>query len=132
MNLSRNQHLVLLVAIALLGAGLRLYTAWHVFPAQGDAGHFVQHGVAYAHGVAQHLSGFWALLPQVAAFCAARMGLDPLKGIQLFSVLCGTIVVFGAGAFAWGLTKNAGIGLLSALFVATNHSLIDISATGLS
>jgi 4-amino-4-deoxy-L-arabinose transferase-like glycosyltransferase len=132
MNLTRNRTIALLAAISVLGFGLRLYTAHHVFPAQGDAGHFVQHGVAFAHGVRPHISGFWALFPQIVAYGAANLGRDPLRSLQLFTVLCGSIVVFSSGALAWGLTRRPLAGVVCAMLVATNYSLIDISATGLS
>lgn len=132
MQTSRLKIILLLFLITLFGLGLRLYTASQVFPAQSDAGHFVQYGVAYAHGLIPNISGFWAILPQWVVVWAVRAGLDPLKTLQMFTVFCGAIIVLCTGGLAWGLTKRPWVGLGSALLVAVNFPLIAISATGLS
>lgn len=130
--MSHRKTILWLLLITLCGFALRLYYAFQVFPVRSDAGNFVQFGVAYAQGVRPHLSGFWALLPQYIATLAVRANLDPLRTLQMSSVIFGSFVIFGSGALGWVLTRKPVIGLLSASFVATNYALINLSASGLS
>lgn len=132
MNNSSKKVFATLIMITLFSLGLLLYHAYRVFPAQSDAGHFVQNGVAMANGLREKPDPFWALMPQHIVKTASQRGLDSLKSLQLFTVFCGALITLGTGLLAWTLTSKAWAAILASLLVATNFSLIDISGTGLS
>lgn len=122
-----------LVWLAVLGFAwvLRMSAAGLAYPAQGDASHFVQHGVRMAETGAG-LSGYWSLAPQFLACWAYRAGWDPSSVLQISTVLFGVLLVLGVMCLASALALPAWIAVLVGLVAASNPILVESSVGGLS
>lgn len=111
---------------------IRLMAAGKVFPAQGDASHFVQHGKAYAAMGMEAISGYWSLLPQFITAWSMKMGLMPQYVLQATTVGFGVLLVAGVYALALELGRSRTIACVAGLMIATNPVLTASSTSGLS
>ena len=111
---------------------IRLMAAGKVFPAQGDASHFVQHGKAYAAMGMEAISGYWSLLPQFITVWSVKMGLMPQYVLQATTVGFGVLLVAGVYALALELGRSRTIAFVAGLLIATNPVLTASSTSGLS
>jgi 4-amino-4-deoxy-L-arabinose transferase-like glycosyltransferase len=118
--------------ILLLAAVLRILPAERVFPAQGDASHFVQGGVAFHYGSLDDISGYWSIGPQFLAALAVRTGLDPARVLQASTIVAGVWLVFGVMFLTRSLTGSWLPGWLAGLLVASTPILVDSSTAGLA
>jgi hypothetical protein len=118
--------------ILLLAAVVRILPADRVFPAQGDASHFVQGGLAFRHGNPEGIDGYWSIGPQFIVAIASRIGLDPARVLQASTILAGVWLVFGAIFLAKTLTGDWLAGWLAGLLVASTPILVDSSTAGLA
>lgn len=111
---------------------IRLMAAGKVFPAQGDASHFVQHGKAFVAMGMDGISGYWSLLPQFIAAWSVKMGLMPQYVLQAMTVGFGVLLVAGVYAFALELGRSRTIAFVAGLLIATNPVLTASSTSGLA
>jgi hypothetical protein len=123
-------------ALAFLVVGIagyiRIAPANRVFPAQGDAAHFVQCGMAVRYGGISQISGYWSLGPQLLAAAADHWGLDPARTLQASTILFGLLLVAGIVVLAMTLTGHLLVGLIAGLLVATSPALVASSTAGLA
>ena len=117
---------VLGVAFAVRGAAAR-----DAYPGPGDAGHFVQWGVAMAHGHAK-LNTYWSQGMVLAAAGAERLGVDPKRALQGISCVAGMLVVLLFGGIVGRVSTSGGWGLAGGLWVATNPMMVKYSIEGYS
>lgn len=118
--------------ILLLAAWIRILPAGRVFPAQGDASHFVQHGVAYHYGDISDISGYWSIGPQFIAAWATQTGLNPARTLQATTIMAGIFLVLGLAVFAKTLTGRSTASWFAAALAASAPILVDSATTGLS
>lgn len=118
--------------LCLWGLAIRLMAVGKVFPAQGDASHFVQHGKAYVAMGMEAISGYWSLLPQFITAWSVKMGLMPQYVLQATTVGFGVLLVAGVYALALELGRSRTIACVAGLLVATNPVLTASSTSGLS
>ena len=111
---------------------IRLMAVGKVFPAQGDASHFVQHGKAYAVMGMEAISGYWSLLPQFITAWSVKMGLMAQYVLQATTVGFGVLLVAGVYALALELGRSRTIACVAGLLIATNPVLTASSTSGLS
>lgn len=122
----------LCLGLCLWGLILRLLAAGKVFPAQGDASHFVQHGKAYVAMGMEAISGYWSLLPQFLTAWSMKWGGMPQYVLQATTVGFGVLLVAGVYALAMELTGKRTIAFVAGLLIATNPVLTASSTAGLS
>lgn len=120
---------VILAGVAL---GIRLAGARQAYPASGDAGHFVQYGVALAHGVPGALSTYWSQGMVVLAAGAVKMGWDPRYAMQATTVVAGVGMVLLFAGIVGLLTRSPALAFAGGLVVATNPTMVHYSITGYS
>ena len=111
--------------------GIRWMAAREAYPTSGDGGHFVQYGVAMAHGHAK-LNVYWSQAMVLAAAGAERIGLDPRRVLQGISFVAGLLVVLLFARIATRLTRSWWWGMAAGLWAATNPTLTFYSVTGYS
>lgn len=109
-----------------------MLAAGKVFPAQGDASHFVQHGKAYWAMGMDAISGYWSLLPQFLTAWSVKFGLMPQFVLQATTVVFGVLLVAGVYALAIELTRRRSIAIVAGVLIATNPILTASSTSGLS
>ena len=132
MNTTKYRPGLVYLGLAVLAFGIRLYAARDAYPACGDAGHFVQHGVALANGVPGAMSTYWSQGMIAIAAGAAKAGGDPRHAMQATSFIAGVaVVVFFAGVIGL-LTGSRGLALAGGAILATNPTLVQYSITGYS
>ncbi len=117
---------VLAVAFA-----VRWIAAREAYPVPGDGGHFVQWGVALAHGHAK-LSTYWSQGMVLAAAGAEWLGMDPKRTLQGISFMAGMLVVLLFGGITGRVAKSGGWGLAGGLWAATNLTMVKYSIEGYS
>ena len=78
--------------------GVRLGAAQRAYPCAGDAGHFVQHGVALANGVPGAMSTYWSQGMIALAAGGVKLGLAPRRVLQGATLVSGLLQV---GFLAW-------------------------------
>ena len=110
---------------------VRWLAAREAYPVPGDGGHFVQWGVAMAHGHAK-LNTYWSQGMVLAAAGAERLGLDPKRTLQGISFVAGMLVVLLFGGITGRVTKSGGWGLAGGLWAATNLTMVQYSIEGYS
>jgi|BioPla2DNA2_1021312.scaffolds.fasta_scaffold12256_6 hypothetical protein len=112
--------------------GVRLGAAQRAYPCAGDAGHFVQHGVALANGVPGAMSTYWSQGMIALAAGGVKLGLDPRRVLQGATLVSGLLqVVF----FAWLLyllTRSHGLSYAGGWFMAVSPAMVQHSITGYS
>lgn len=118
--------------LCLWGLVIRVLAAGKVFPAQGDASHFVQYGKAYAAVGMEGISGYWSLLPQFLSAWCMKIGWMPQFMLQVTTVGFGVLLVAGVYAFALELTRSRKVAFVAGLLIATNPILTASSTSGLS
>lgn len=118
-------------AIILLAAGIRLAVGYFSYPLTSDAPHFVQHGVAMAHGHEGALNERWSQIPQYAAALAVSAGLDPGRAVQALTLLAGILAVplFMRLLTRW--TGSAWAGLIGGAWLATSQPMIEYSVNSM-
>ncbi|HMP71836.1 MAG TPA: hypothetical protein PKE55_01095 [Kiritimatiellia bacterium] len=119
------------VVVIALSLWIRVEGARLSYPAQGDASHFVQHGVSWAV-TGKPVSGYWSLGPQYLAGWAYSRGWDPSLTLQWTTVGFGVLVVMGTMALGHCLSLSAGMMLAAGLVVAVNPALLKSATGGLS
>lgn len=122
----------LCLGLCVWGLVLRLLAAGKVFPAQGDASHFVQHGKAFVTMGMEGISGYWSILPQFLTAWSVELGWMPQYVLQATTVGFGVLLVAGVYALAMELTGKRSIAFVAGLLIATNPVLTASSTTGLS
>lgn len=131
MNRSGYRTLPGALMILALAAWLRFEAAGLSYPAQGDAAHFVQHGVQWAV-TGKPVSGYWSLAPQVLAGWAYRAGWDPARTLQVTTVLFGILLVGSVMGLARALGLSTWAMLCAGLIAAVNPVLLKSATGGLS
>lgn len=131
-NLLEKQTRLIGFLILLLALVLRLVAAQKAYPTPGDASHFVQHGVALAHGVPGAMSTYWSQGMILLAAAAVKLGIDPKIMLQSASVISGVYVVLGGMLILFRLGAPSGAAWIYGLLSAVNSALIHYSATGYS
>lgn len=126
------RHKIILIAITVFALCLRLIAARHAYPTPGDSSHFVQHGVALAHGIPGSMSTYWSQGMITLAAGAVKVGLDPRRFLQAASIISGTYVVFGGMLIVLRLGAPALAAWIFGLLAATNSGLLHYSSTGYS
>lgn len=132
MNIKRLSSITVFILLALLAVGIRLQAARDAYPACGDSGHFVQHGVALANGVPGAMSTYWSQGMIAIAAGAVKMGLDPRRAMQATTLVAGLAVVLLFAGVIWRLTSSKGLSLVGGLVLATNPTMVQYSITGYS
>lgn len=122
----------LCLGLCVWGLVLRLLAAGKVFPAQGDASHFVQHGKAYLAMGMDGISGYWSLLPQFLTAWSMKLGWMPQYVLQATTVGFGVLLVAGVYALSMELTGKRTIAVVAGLLIATNPVLTASATSGLS
>lgn len=125
-------NLVTVVALGLIAASIRLLAARGTYPACGDAGHFVQHGVALANGVPGAMSTYWAQAMIAIAAGAVKLGFDPRYAMQTTTLVSGVLVVLLYVGVVWRLTGSRRWALVGGLILAVNPTMVQYSITGYS
>lgn len=120
------------MGLCLWALAIRVLAAGKVFPAQGDASHFVQHGKAYLASGMDAISGYWSLLPQFVTAWSVKLGLMPQFVLQATTVGFGVLLVAGVYALAMELTRSRTTAFVAGLLIATNPVLTASSTSGLS
>lgn len=124
---------ILVVAVLLtVAAAVRIVAARQAYPVAGDAGHFVQHGVALAHGVAGALSTYWSQGMIVIAAGAVKVGLDPRYVLQTVTLVSGVGVTLLFAGLLWLLTGSRIMAIAGGLIIGTNPTMVHYSITGYS
>ncbi|MBP5786198.1 MAG: glycosyltransferase family 39 protein [Kiritimatiellae bacterium] len=131
-HLKKCPNWVLCFGLSLWALIIRLLAAGKVFPAQGDASHFVQHGKAYLATGMDAISGYWSLLPQFLTAWSVKLGWMPQFVLQATTVAFGVLLVAGVYALAIELTRRQSIAVAAGLLIATNPVLTASSTSGLS
>lgn len=121
-----------IACIGILALVIRWWAAIKAYPCSGDAGHFVQYGVALAHGVPGSLSTYWSQMMIIFAYLAETLGMDPRYAMQYVSMVSGTIVVIVSALIAWRVTRHTVMMLITAGLCAVNPVLVQHSVTGYS
>ncbi len=119
------------VGVLAVAFAVRWIAAREAYPVPGDGGHFVQWGVALAHGHAK-LSTYWSQGMVLAAAGAERLGMDPKRTLQGISFVAGMLVVLLFGGITGRVAKSAGWGLAGGLWAATNLTMVKYSIEGYS
>ena len=94
------------LGLAGLALGIRLMAARGAYPACGDAGHFVQHGVALAKGLSGAMSTYWSQGMIAIAAGAVKAGCDPRYALQATTLIAGVAVVVFFAGILWSLTGS--------------------------
>lgn len=123
---------MIVAVLGLFAATIRLLAARSAYPACGDAGHFVQHGVALANGVPGAMSSYWSQGMIVIAAVAVKLGLDPRYAMQLTTLVSGVAVVLLFLGVVWRLTGSRGLALVGGVILAVNPTMVQYSITGYS
>ncbi len=121
-----------LLALTILALGVRLIAATKAYPAQGDAGHFVQCGMELAQGNPAGLSPHWSQAPILLVAGAIRVGWDPARALQVLTLAAGVVAVPLLMVFAWSVLESWSAALLAGLLVSTNPALVKYSVNGLA
>lgn len=119
------------VGVLAVAFAVRWVAAREAYPVPGDGGHFVQWGVALAHGHAK-LNTYWSQGMVLAAAGAERLGVDPKRTLQGISFVAGMLVVLLFGGITGRLAKSGGWGLVGGLWAATNLTMVKYSIEGYS
>jgi hypothetical protein len=122
----------LVLFVISLAAIVRIYSASNVFPAQGDASHFIQYGIASYYNGIEGLSGYWSMAPQFLAAGAHCLGISPAYVLQASTGLGGILLVGGVFGLALSLTKSRRIAVFASLLTASTPILVASSTAGLS
>lgn len=120
------------IGLAMLATVIRLLAARNAYPACGDAGHFVQHGVALANGVPGAMSTYWSQGMIAIAAAAVKLDLDPRYALQATTVVSGVAVVLLFLGAIWRLTRSRQLALTGGLILAVNPTMVQYSITGYS
>ena len=120
------------IALIIITPGIRLIAAKNAYPVPGDAGHFVQHGVALAHGIPGAMSPYWSQGMTLIAAGAERAGLDPRRALQATAMISGIAFVYLFSGLIWRLTRSPPCALLGGFWAAVNSTLIHYSIVGYS
>ncbi|NLB65651.1 MAG: hypothetical protein GX803_04180 [Lentisphaerae bacterium] len=128
----RQNNLIVVATLGLFSAGIRLLAARSAYPACGDAGHFVQHGVALANGVPGAMSTYWSQGMIAIAAAAVKLGLDPRYAMQATTLVSGVAVVLLFLGVVWRLTGSRGMALIGGVILAVNPTMVQYSITGYS
>jgi 4-amino-4-deoxy-L-arabinose transferase-like glycosyltransferase len=129
-----NSRTLLLIGVAatLLAAGLRLALAPRYNPVDLDAGHFVQLGLALAHGDSRGSSAYWPQAAIGAAALGERLGVSPARALQAGTLIGGALVA-GLGALLAGrIFRSRAAAIAAGLWLATNHALVEYSLNGMA
>lgn len=119
--------------LCLWALAIRVLAAGKVFPAQGDASHFIQYGKAYAvSGLLESLNGLWSLAPQFLTAWSMKLGWIPQYVLQATTVAFGVLVVAGGYALTLELTRSRMAAFAAGLLLATSPVLTAAAASGLS
>lgn len=119
------------VGVLAVAFAVRWIAAREAYPVPGDGGHFVQWGVALAHGHAK-LSTYWSQGMVLAAAGAERLGMDPKRTLQGISFVAGMLVVLLFGGITGRVAKSGEWGLAGGLWAATNLTMVKYSIEGYS
>lgn len=128
MNRKTLSGMLVLVVLAVL---VRCLAAREAYPTPGDGGHFVQYGVAMAHGYAK-LNTYWSQAMVSAAAGAELAGVDPRRVLQGISFVSGVLVVLLFAGIATRITKSGWWGLAAGMWAATNPTMVQYSIEGYS
>ena len=119
------------VGVLAVAFAVRWAAAREAYPVPGDAGHFVQWGVALAHGHAK-LNTYWSQGMVLAAAGAERLGMDPKRTLQGISFVAGMLAVLLFGGITGRVAKSSAWGLAGGLWAATNPTMVKYSIEGYS
>lgn len=125
------KNVVTVLMLLGLAFGVRWIAGNEAYPTPGDGAHFVQYGVAMAHGFAK-LNTYWSQAMVVAAAGAECIGVDSRRVLQGISFLSGLALVLLFAGIAFRITKSKRWGLAAGLWAATNPTLTLYSVTGYS
>jgi len=112
--------------------GLRLLAADKAYPVAGDAGHFVQHGVALANGVPGAMSTYWSQGMILIAAEAVKLGLDPRYILQGTVLICGILQMGLFAYLVFLMTGSRGWAHVGGWLIATSPTMVHYSITGYS
>lgn len=118
--------------IFLFALVIRVIASINAYPVAGDAAHFVQHGIALAHGDLRGLSLYWSQGMIGLAALAEFLGLDPRYVLQWVNILSGSIVCVLFYGISCRVLRNRAIALVIALWACVNPKMVQYSVTGYS
>lgn len=132
MKREKTLTVLMLSIVAVIALIIRLLAARESYPCCGDAGHFVQHGVALSNGLPGSMSTYWSQGMIALASIANSWNLDPCFAMQWTTIVSGTLVAIFLSAIALRSTGSRWIGLFAGLFCASNSTFVQYSITGYS
>lgn len=132
MNKDRALAVFMLTMLAVFALIIRILAAKEAYPCCGDAGHFVQNGIALSHGIPGSMSTYWSQGMIFIAALSELWNLDPRIAMQYTTIATGTLVVILIAALVLRLSNSLWLAIFAGLVCASNSTFVQYSITGYS
>jgi hypothetical protein len=128
----RKKHVTIMIVVAIIALVIRIVAALDAYPCCGDAGHFVQHGTALAHGIPGAMSTYWSQGMILISAMAEMYQFDPRLIMQFTTVITGTAVAVLLASIMLRMTGSLLVSLVFGCFCATSPTFVQYSINGYS